>query len=144
VLLRGVRMAKFSFYRPPMDLNIKLLQLPDGNHLIIITSGLVDTESLGDIICRVVETTQPLLNCKVLIDFEAANLILGASDVSTLVGKFGVDAWPDDIRIALVSSPDSDRSGQLIVLRDSLCNLGLRVALFSNSREAVNWLVHGM
>jgi hypothetical protein len=137
-------MAKFSFYRPAMDLNIKLLQLPDGNHLIIITSGLIDMESLGDIICRVVETTQPLLNCKVLIDFEAANLILGASDVSTLVGRFGVDAWPDDIRIALVSSPDSDRSGQLDVLRDSLCNLGLRVALFSNSREAVNWLVHGM
>jgi len=127
-----------------MDLNIKLLQSPDGNHLIIITSGHIDMESLGDIICRVVETTQPLLNCKVLIDFEAATLILSASDVRTLLGKFGVDAWPDDIRIALVSSADTDRSGQLDVLRDSLCNLGLRVASFVNAREAVNWLVHGM
>jgi hypothetical protein len=137
-------MAKFSFYGPAMDLNIKLLQSPDGNHLIIITSGHIDIESLGDIICRVVETTQPLLNCKVLIDFEAATLILSASDVHTLLGRFGVDAWPDDIRIALVSPPDIDRSGQLDVLRDSLCNLGLQVASFVNARDAVNWLVHGM
>ena len=78
-------MAKFSFYRPAMELNIKLLQSPEGNHLIIIARGPIGVEALEQILRRAAETTQPLLNCKVLIDFEAAKLVLRASDVRALV-----------------------------------------------------------
>ena len=127
-----------------MDLNIKLLQSPDGNHLIIITSGPIDRESLEDMICRTLEATQPLANCKVLIDFEAANLVLSASDVRTVMSRLNRGAWSHNIRIALVSSPDIDRSEQLAVLKNSLSGLGLRVGLFVDSREGVNWLLHGI
>jgi hypothetical protein len=58
-----------------MDLNVKLLQSPEGrNHLIIIAGGLIDAEGLERIFRQVAETIQRLFNCKVLIDFEKANL----------------------------------------------------------------------
>ena len=134
-------MANFSFHTPVMELNMKLLQSPEGNHLIIIARGPIGVEALEQILRRAAETTQPLLNCKVLIDFEAANVRLKASDVPALVDGFGIDAWSHDIKIALVSPPEIDKSVQLGVLSDLLCCQGLRVALFDNARGAVNWLL---
>ena len=58
-----------------MDLNIKLLKSPDGeNHLIIITGERIDAEGLKKIFRQVEDTTQFLLNCKVLVDLEDASL----------------------------------------------------------------------
>ena len=132
-----------SFFRNlAMDLDVKLLQTPEGrNHLIIITRGQIDAEGLELILRQVAETIQELFNCKVLIDFENANLRLEPSDIDVLVNRLGPDLRLGNIKIALVSSPEIDEFEQLKVLSDSLCREDLKAAVFDYAKEAVTWLV---
>jgi hypothetical protein len=126
-----------------MDLNIKLLKLPDGeNHLIIITGELIDAEGLKKIFRQVEDTTQFLLNCKVLIDLENASLRIEPQEIQVLVRGLGCDLWHRNIRLALVSPPDIHSFERLALLSESLCSQGLRAAVFDNAREAVNWLIN--
>jgi hypothetical protein len=128
-----------------MDLDVKLLQTPEGrNHLIVITRGQIDAEGLELILRQVAETIQELFNCKVLIDFENANLRLDPSDIDVLVNRLGPDLRLGNIKIALVSSPEIDEFEQLRVLCISLCREDLRAAVFDNPDEAISWLVDTM
>jgi predicted nuclease of predicted toxin-antitoxin system len=125
-----------------MDLDVKLLQTPEGrNHLIIITRGQIDAEGLELIFRQVAETIQELFNCKVLIDFENADLRLKPSDIDVLVNRLGPDLRLGNIKIALVSSPEIDELEQLRALSDSLCREDLKAAVFDYAKEAVTWLV---
>jgi hypothetical protein len=141
--LRATRKwPKFILWNFAMDLDVKLLQTPEGrNHLIIITRGQIDAEGLELILRQVAETIQELFNCKVLIDFENANLRLEPSDIDVLVNRLGPDLRLGNIKIALVSSPEIDELEQLKVLGDSLCREDLRAAVFDYAEEAVTWLV---
>jgi hypothetical protein len=124
-----------------MDLKIKFLQSQErGNHLIVITGGLIDAEGLEQIFRKIVETTQPLLSCKVLIDLEEAILKLEYGDIHRLVSRFGPDLSPDKIKIALVSSREIDDSNRLRVLSALLQKLGLQVDVFGDAKGAVTWL----
>ena len=126
-----------------MDLNIKLLKSPDGeNHLIIITGELIDAEGLKKIFRQVEETTQFLLNCKVLVDLEDASLRIEPQEIHVLVHGLGCDLWHRNIKLALVSSPDIHTVERLALLSESLCCQGLRSAVFDNARQAVNWLIN--
>src|SRR5262245_2104022 len=125
-----------------MDLDVKILQTPEGrDHLIIITRGQIDAEGLELIFRQVAETIQELFNCKVLIDFENANLKLEPSDIDVLVNRLGPDLRLGNIKIALVSSPEIDEFEQVKVLSDSLCREDLKAAVFDYAKEAIIWLV---
>ena len=125
-----------------MDLNVKLLQSPEGkNHLIMIAGGLIDTEGLERIFRQVEETIQRLFNCKVLIDFEKANLRLEPEAIDRLVDELGPDLRQGNIKIALVSPPKIAGSDRLRVLSDSLISQDLTTAVFDNTKEAVAWLI---
>jgi hypothetical protein len=125
-----------------MNLNIKLLKSPDGeNHLIIITGELTDAEGLKKIFRQVEDTTQLLLNCKVLVDLEDASLRIEPQEIHTLVHGLGRDLSHRNIRLALVSPPDIRTFEQLALLSKSLCSQGLRTAVFDNARQAVSWLI---
>jgi hypothetical protein len=125
-----------------MDLNVKLLRSPEGrNHLIIITRGLIDAEGLELIFRQVAETIQELFNCKILIDFENANLRIEPADIDELVSRLGPDLRLGNIAIALVSSAETAEPEQLRVLRDSLCREDLRAAVFHKAQEAILWLI---
>ena len=125
-----------------MDLNVKLLRSPEGrNHLIIITRGQIDAEGLELIFRQVAETIQELFYCTVLIDFENANLRVKSSDIDALINRLGPDLRLGNVKIALVSSAESDELDQLRVLSDSLCREDLRAAVFCDAQEAVVWLV---
>src|SRR5437867_10272937 len=81
---------KFIFRNLAMDLNVKLLRSPEGrNHLIIIAGGLIDAEGLERIFRAVAETIRQLFNCKILIDFENANLRIEPADIDELVSRLG-------------------------------------------------------
>jgi hypothetical protein len=128
-----------------MDLNVKLLRSPEGrNHLIIIAGGLVEAEGLERIFRQVAAIIHHLFNCKILIDFENANLRIEPADIDELVNGLGPDLRLGNIKIALVSSAEIDDSEQLRVLSDSLCREDLRSAVFDNAKEAVKWLVEKM
>ena len=120
-----------------MDLNVKLLESPDGrNHLIIISSGLIDAEGLERIFRQVAEIIQHQFNCTVLIDFERASLRIEPKDIDEVVQELGPDLRLGNIKIALVSSPEIGESEQLKVLSDSLCREDLKAAVFDNAKEA--------
>ena len=125
-----------------MDVNVKLLKSPDGrNHLIIISSGLIDAEGLERILRQVAEIIQHQFNCTVLIDFERASLQIEPKDIDEVVHGLGPDLRLGNIKIALVSSAEIGESEQLKVLSDSLCREDLKAAVFDNAKEAVGWLV---
>jgi hypothetical protein len=128
-----------------MDLNVKLLQSPGGrNDLIIITGGLIDAEGLERIFRAVAETIQQLFSCKILIDFENANLRIEPADIDELVDRLGPELRLGNIEIALVSSAEITESEQLRALSDSLCREDLRAAVFDNAQAAVTWLIDMM
>jgi hypothetical protein len=125
-----------------MDLNVKLLRSSEGrNHLIIIAGGLVDADGLERIFRQVAEIIRQLFNCKILIDFENANLRIEPADIDELVNRLGPELRLGNIAIALMSSAEIAESEQLRVLSDSLCREDLRAAVFHNAQEAVLWLI---
>ena len=141
---RGVsqQWPKVVFKNLAMDVNVKLLESPDGrNHLIVISSGLIDAEGLEQMLRQVAEVIQHQFNCTVLIDFEKASLRIDPKDIDELIHGLGADLRLGNIKIALVSSPESRESEQLQVLSDSLCREDLKAAVFANAKEAVGWLV---
>jgi hypothetical protein len=125
-----------------VDVNVKLLESPDGrNHLIIIGSGLIDAEGLERIFRQVAEIIQRRFNCTVLIDFERASLQIKPREIDEMVHELGPDLRLGNIKIALVSSAEIDESEQLKVLSDSLCREDLKAGAFDNAKEAVGWLI---
>jgi hypothetical protein len=133
---------KVVFKNLAMDVNVKLLESPDGrNHLIVISSGLIDAEGLEWMFRQVAEIIQHQFNCTVLIDFEKASLRIDPKDIDELIHGLGPDLRLGNIKIALVSSSEVGESEQLQVLSDSLCREDLKAAVFANAKEAVGWLV---
>jgi hypothetical protein len=125
-----------------MNLKIKLLQLPArGNHLIVIAGGIIDPAELEQIFRQVTEKIQSLLDCKVLIDLDAADLRFEPADLQ-VVCALAAALGHRSIKIALVSSPATDVD-RLDLLRDSLCRAGLTAALFDDLKSAVGWLSGG-
>ena len=126
-----------------MNLKIKLLQLPErGNHLIVITGGIIDPAALEQIFRQVTEKTQSLLDCKVLIDLDTADLRLEPVDLLGVFQTLVADLSHRSIKMALVSSPGTD-ADRLDLLRAYLCRAGLTVALFDDPKSAVAWLSGG-
>ena len=133
---------KVVFKNLAMDVNVKLLESPDGrNHLIVISSGLIDAEGLEQMFRQVAGIIQHQFNCTVLIDFEKASLRIDPKDIDELIHGLGPDLRLGNIKIALVSSSEIGESEQLQVLSDSLYREDLKAAVFANAKEAVSWLV---
>ena len=125
-----------------INLKIKLLQLPErGNHLLVIVGGIIDPLVMEQIFRQVTEKIQSLLDCKVLIDLDAADLRFEPADLR-VVYALAAALGHRSIKIALVSSRGTDTE-RLDLLRDSLCRAGLTTALFDDLKSAVAWLSGG-
>jgi hypothetical protein len=133
---------RFVFENLAMDLNVKLLESPDGkNHLIIIVRGPIDAEGLEQIFRQVTEIIQHHFDCKILIDFEKASLRTNPNDIDELVHRLGPDLRLGNIKIALVFPGETGEPEQVKVLSESLCREDFTTAVFDNAKEAVSWLV---
>jgi hypothetical protein len=123
-----------------MDFHIKLVQLTErGNHLIVITRGLIDAEGFRQIFRRITERTQSLSQCMIMIDLEDAELRLRPTEFDAIAQEFDSNRWRVANKIALVSS-DAGKFDQLCALSQTLCDRGLSVAAFSDDKAAVEWL----
>ena len=144
MLPRVKKVAEIRFFgNLVMDLKVKSLQSPEGkNHLIIIIGGLVDAEGLERIFRQVAETIQRQFNCRVLIDFEKANIGLDPQAIDQVVDRLGSDLRLGNIKIALVSPAKIEGSERLKLLGDALMSQDLTTAVFDNTKEAVAWLVN--
>jgi hypothetical protein len=123
-----------------MDFHLKLVQLTEkGNHLIVITRGLVDGEGLAQIFRRITKATEALSECMIMIDLEDAELALQSGDFDAIAAQLDSDRWRAANKLALVSS-DTGKLDQLTALSQRLCDAGLSAAAFSEDKAAVEWL----
>jgi hypothetical protein len=127
-----------------MDLKIKLLELFEGSHyLIVIAHGEIDREGLKQIFNEIEKTTRTLASCKVFIDLEEASLNVRPPAIHGIANQLQLHLKSDSIKLAVVASK-FDRCGRLHLLRDLLCSQGLRVAVFDNTKNAAAWLSDGI
>ena len=128
-----------------MDFQIKLFSWPDrGNHLIMITRGVIDIKGFEQIFREVVTATQPLHDCKVVIDLQDTACNLESADVQAFVDRTEPGLWPATNKIAIVSPREIDQYDQLLMLTSGLSKQGLKIAIFYDSKPAVTWLADTM
>ena len=124
-----------------MSYHLKLLKWPEtGNHLIAITRGAMAVGAFKDLFAEVMNVTQPLADCKVLIDFEEATYNLEAADIEILVDEFRPELWPENVKIAMVAGPAKTRYEELLMLSTHLTKLGVSISVFFDTNVAINWL----
>ena len=93
-----------------MDLQIKLFNgLGRGNHVIVISRGLVDIDGFKEIFRNVANTTEFLLDCMILIDLQDATCRLEPTDIYAFAENLRPEYWPATNRVALVSVPGAAR-----------------------------------
>jgi hypothetical protein len=124
-----------------MDFQIKLFSWPDkGDHMIMITRGLLDRAALKRIFEEVTAVTKSLQNCKVIIDLQDTTCDFKMAEIQNFAGGLKPEKWPATNKVAIVSLDNSEQHDQLLVLTRHLAQLSLRIALFTDSKSAVNWL----
>ena len=131
----------FSRFDKVMDFQIKLFSWPDrGNHLIMITRGVLDIKGLEQIFQEVVATTEPLGDCKVVVDLQDTTCNLAEADLQAFVEGFQPDCLPATNKVAIVAPREMDQYDQLSLLTSGLAKRGPKIAIFYDSKTAVSWL----
>jgi hypothetical protein len=129
----------FAGFEEVMDFQIKLFSWPDrGNHLIMITRGVIDIKGFEQIFREVVTATQPLHDCKVVVDLQDTTCNLESTDIQAFVDG----AQPD--LVAIVAPQEIDQYDHLFALTSGLAKRGLKIAVFYDSKPAVTWLADTM
>ena len=97
-----------------MDFQIKLFSWPDrGNHLIMITRGIIDVKGFEQIFREVVTATQPLRDCKVVVDLQDTTCNLERADIQAFVDGAQADLWPSTNKVAIVARWEIDQYDNL-------------------------------
>ena len=124
-----------------MDFQIKLFSWPDrGNHLIIITRGILDIKGIDQIFQEVVTATEPLRDCKVVVDLQDVTCNLQRADIQAFVDGVRPELWPSTNKIAIVAPREIDQYDHLFALTSGLAKRGLKIAGFDDSKPAITWL----
>jgi hypothetical protein len=131
----------FSRSEAAMDFQIKLFSWPDrGHHLIIITRGVMDMRGFEQIFREVRTATQLLADCKVVIDLQDTACTLASPDIEAFIAGVELDLWPTTNKVAIVAPQEIEQYHQLFKLTTGLASRGLKVAVFDDSKPAINWL----
>jgi hypothetical protein len=137
----GNRGFTFSPFNKLMDFQIKLFSWPDrGNHLIMITRGVLDIKGFVQILQEVVTATEPLRDCKVVVDLQDTTCNLAGADMEAFVDGVQPDRWPATNKVAIVAPRENDQHDQIFVLTSGLAEHGVKIAVFYDSKAAVTWL----
>ena len=124
-----------------MDFQIKLFSWPErGNHLVMITRGVMDIKEFEQIFREVGTATQPLRDCKVIIDLQDAVCDIEDADMQAFVDGVEPDLWPSTNKVAVVSPREIEQYDQLLAITSGLAKRGLKIAVFYDSKPAVTWL----
>jgi hypothetical protein len=131
----------FTRFDKLMDFQIKLFSWPDrGNHLIMITRGILDIKGVEQIFQEVVTATEPLRDCKVVVDLQDVTCNLERADIQAFVDGVRPELWPSTNKIAIVAPREIDQYDHLFALTSGLAKRGLKIAVFYDSKPAITWL----
>jgi len=124
-----------------MDLQIKLFRwLSKGHHIIALTRGPIDIMGVVQLFAEVAEITQPLEDCKILIDLRDSSYKLDPADIQAFTSELRPNVWPEGSKIALLSAPSKEQYDQLMMLSSCLSDRGFRVAVFYDANSSASWL----
>lgn len=124
-----------------MDLQVKLFRLhAEGTYLFMIARGLMDIAGITTLFHEIAKGTQSLLYCNVLIDLNDTKVRLDLAEVNAFIAGLKHDPWPSGNKVALIVPPHLPQMSTLVQLRTDLVRRGLKIAIFTNTRSAVDWL----
>lgn len=124
-----------------MNYQIKVLRgLDRGDYIIVVAHGAVDITGFEQILDELIHATEPLLDCKILVDFEDSVFRLLPSDVTEFLARFEPKRWPHNNKIAFICSPKREQYRDLGMLGDGLLKMKLEVRVFYEMREGIDWL----
>jgi len=124
-----------------MDYQIKVLHLQDrGNYLIALTRGLLDAGGFERLFRLIKDASERETNCKILIDLADAICHFEPPDIERIVEDLNGDLQTRDHRVALISPADIGQYDQLSELRAGLAVCGLKIAVFTHTKAAADWL----
>jgi hypothetical protein len=124
-----------------MDLQVRLFRLhTEGTYLFAIPHGLMDIAGIKTLFHEIAKSTQSLLYCKVLIDLNDVNVRLDLAEVNAFIAALKHDLWPSGNRVALIVPPHLPELSTLMQLRTDLAQRGLKIAVFTNTKTAIDWL----
>jgi hypothetical protein len=106
----------------------------------MIARGPVDIAACNEIFRNVEEMTQPLLDCKVLIDLVDAKCELQRTEIEAFANDLKPDSWPHSSKIAMVAASESEQYDQLQMLAGCLSKRDFKIKAFYDSKIAVDWL----
>jgi hypothetical protein len=124
-----------------MDFQVKLFNWQDqGNHLIVLARGVMDTEAFRLLFDEIEAATGQLSECKVLVDLSDSTYRIECAEIQGLVSRLRLDRWPGNQKIAFVSAAELSDYHRLYYLRTELAAHRLPVGVFRNSQIAIEWL----
>jgi hypothetical protein len=124
-----------------MNYQIKVLRgLDRGDYVIMLARGAVDTAGLEQILDKLIDASEPLLNCKALVDFQDAIFTFLPSDITEFLTTLELKRWPRNSKIAFISSAQSEQYRPLAMLGDGLSKMKINAGVFYEMREAIDWL----
>jgi len=124
-----------------MDFQVKLFNWQDqGNHLIILARGIMDSGAFRLLFDEIEAATQHLRECKVLVDLSDSTCQIDGTEIQALAARLPLRDWPRDKKIAFVSALDISDYHRLFFLRTELAAQRLVVGVFRNSKLAIDWL----
>ena len=123
-----------------MHIQMKQFSWPQGNYMIMVAQGILSVRSLEQILIKVAAAALARPNCKVLIDLIDATCTIAPTEISRLFSELRPDLYPTRSRIALVSQLDDDHHASLYNVSTCLAQHGFHIAVFRESKAAVNWL----
>ena len=124
-----------------MQIQTKLFHWPEkGTHVIMIVRGPIGSGGLEWIFDEVASATRLLPDSKVLIDLLEATSKFAPIEIGVFVNSLKLDSWSHSPKIALVSAQEIEQYDQLATLSTCLSSRGLQVAVFYESKLAIDWL----
>ena len=124
-----------------MSYQIKFLSWPEsGNHIIVISRGAIDANGFKELFTRVDELVQPLPDCKILLDLEDAIYDLPEAQIDRIFDELNPDFWASNLKIAVVARATTAERDQLLRLSTRLSKMGIQVAVFYDTKAAIDWL----
>jgi hypothetical protein len=124
-----------------MNYQTKVLRgLDRGDYVIVIVRGAVHITGFEQILDELIHTTEPLLDCKILVDFQDCVLRLLPSDVSEFLARFEPKRWPHNNKIAFICSAEREQYRDLVMLGEGLLKMNFELGVFYDMREGIDWL----
>jgi hypothetical protein len=126
-----------------MQIQTKVFSWPDQeDHVFLIARGLLNAAGLEQILNEIAITATQYFHCKVLVDLIDTECQLKVGVIDTLLQQPGPDLSPKTCIIALVAPPEDDSYNQLSDVSASLADRGFSIAVFRNTKSAVEWLAN--